>query len=246
MTRNVPFDLDTNAAVCKCSGNKKLNDQKHKCEETCEEDAECENGGTCGGKDGKKFCQCRSGVVGDTCKTVVVCESGIYKDCKDDAGTCSFDLDTNAAVCKCSDNKKLNDQKHKCEDCACGENEDCSFQSGVKTCSCKTGYAKDGGICKKTCEEDAECENGGTCGGKDGKKFCQCRSGVVGDTCKTVVVCKSGIYKDCKDDAGTCSFDLDTNAAVCKCSDNKKLNDQKHKCEDCACGENEDCSFKVV
>ncbi|GIY98135.1 uncharacterized protein CEXT_19811 [Caerostris extrusa] len=163
------------------------------------------------GKKAKNSANADQGVVGDTCKTVVVCKSGIYKDCKDDAGTCSFDLDTNAAVCKCSGHKKLNDQKHKCEE---------------------------------TCKGNDECKNGGTCGEKEGNKFCQCRTGVEGDTCETVVECKSGIYKDCKDDAGKCSFDLKTNAAVCVCSGNKKLNDKEFICEDCACGENEECSFK--
>ncbi|GIY32203.1 uncharacterized protein CDAR_119661 [Caerostris darwini] len=270
------FDLQTNAAVCECSDNKKLNDLKHICEEcvcdgdrecsfyggekqctckngyaedegickkTCVSNAECENGGACEEKDGNKFCSCKSGVEGDRCETVVACKSGIYKDCKDEAGTCSFDLETNAAECKCSDNKKLNDLKHICEECVCDGDRECSFYGGEKQCTCKNGYAEDEGICKKTCVSNAECENGGACEEKDGNKFCSCKSGVEGDRCETVVACKSGIYKDCKDEAGTCSFDLETNAAECKCSDNKKLNDLKHICEECVCDGDRECSF---
>ncbi|GIY98131.1 EGF-like domain-containing protein [Caerostris extrusa] len=234
------------------------------CKKTCKGNDECKNGGTCGEKEGNNFCQCRTGVEGDTCETVVECKSGIYKDCKEDAGKCSFDLKTNAAVCLCSGNKKLNDKKLICEDCSCDENEVCSFKDGLKTCSCKTDFAKVGGICKKTCKGNDECKNGGTCGEKEGNNFCQCRTGVEGDTCETVVECKSGIYKDCKEDAGKCSFDLKTNAAVCLCSGNKKLNDKSSSAKnnkyalkvsvqkytfaffktDCSCDENEVCSFK--
>ncbi|GBL60081.1 hypothetical protein AVEN_179683-1, partial [Araneus ventricosus] len=81
---------------------------------TCNDDSDCKNGVKCEPKGEKKFCSCKSGLIGDKCQIVVDCTAdGTYKGCEASGGKCSYDGDK--AICTCSGNKKLDEKDKICK-----------------------------------------------------------------------------------------------------------------------------------
>ncbi|GIY11142.1 hemicentin-2 [Caerostris darwini] len=253
-------------------------DKQGTCAKPCTDDKECKYGGTCSNAvNSKKFCVCKQGLEGDQCDIIVDC-NGKYKNCTGEKGNCEYDVGEEKAVCKCKDNKKLDDKENICKECICGANANqCSFESGkkiceckdgysqkvgtceeckcgengikcsfkgsVKTCDCEDGYGDKKGTCTEKCTDDGGCENGGSCKGKDDNKFCECGDELTGAKCEIVLKCTTGIYKNCKGDNGTCSYDVEKKAAKCECADDKILHDKENICKECDCGGNGKCSF---
>ncbi|GIY13387.1 uncharacterized protein CDAR_422613 [Caerostris darwini] len=186
--------------------------------DACNDDEDCRYMGLCKQKGEKRFCECRPGLRGDRCETVVDCATGKYKDCSGENGTCFYDAQKREAVCTCSTNKKLDDLKNVCKTCVCGEKGTCSFISGKKTCECQksSAYDEDDGICKETCGFGS-CLNLGSCVKKGEAGFCKCKPGMIGDRCETVTDCITGKYKNCNGERGTCFFDHRNGRATCIC-----------------------------
>ncbi|GIY16941.1 uncharacterized protein CDAR_425031 [Caerostris darwini] len=231
--------------VKKCECNAGYVENRGICKRPCAEHNDCLHGGRCTERGGQKFCECKRGVTGDRCEIILECEVGIFKNCRNEKGECTYDQLEEQAVCICPSNKKLDVRNNTCEVCDCSDKGTCLFENGVKTCVCKEGYMESAGICRKTCEQDADCENGGHCKEKEnGVKFCVCKSGFVGDKCDIFVDCVTGIYKNCKGENGTCWYDSVKKEAVCHCSGNKKFHDGENICKTCDCAYNEICSFE--
>ncbi|GIX88523.1 uncharacterized protein CEXT_216511, partial [Caerostris extrusa] len=118
------------------------NGSKATCNETCSEDADCENGGICKKEAGGKFCHCPSGTSGDRCEIIDECENGRYQNCKGNSGTCEYDLFVKKAVCTCPDGMTLHHRDNICRECDCGDHGNCQFDDlGIKRCTCHEGYA---------------------------------------------------------------------------------------------------------
>ncbi|GBN69798.1 Protocadherin Fat 1 [Araneus ventricosus] len=101
----------------------------------------CQNSGLCRILNGRAQCTCLEPYSG------VFCEKAndycISAPCKNN-GTC-FNVNNGTYACLCQ-NGYLGTN---CElECDCGLNGFCSLKSGVKVCTCETGYKETGGRCQ--------------------------------------------------------------------------------------------------
>ncbi|GIZ01207.1 tenascin-X [Caerostris extrusa] len=178
------YNFDTNAAECRCPADKKLHDLENICKvstESCREDSDCQNGGSCTAVGESKFCQCQAGVIGDRCQTVVDCDSVNYKNCKGDNGTCFYDQQKKTAVCNCRFNKTFDPSDGICketcrDDSGCQNGGYCTIVGESKFCQCKAGVIGD------RCQTVVDCISGKykNCKGENGScSYDQQRNTVV-------------------------------------------------------------------
>ncbi|GFY44809.1 tenascin-X [Trichonephila inaurata madagascariensis] len=203
----------TNELKCKCKESKKLY-FNHKCEATCKDNKECSKK-QCRtfGEGDDKICQCPKGKSGDDCEEIDDCETGKYKDCKDDKGTCGYNDQKETAVCTCEGGKVLDSTVGFCK-ASCSKDDDCKNEGSCgenKMCSCKNGTS--GELCEiiRGCDELKCTANISECvfNEEEEKGECQCtdKSKVYFND-KCVACTRDG---DCKN-GGTCSDDK-----VCSC-----------------------------
>ncbi|GIY41271.1 uncharacterized protein CDAR_303841 [Caerostris darwini] len=153
------------------------------CKATCQDDSECQNGGLCSKVvGGSKFCECKPGIEGDQCETVIDCSYGRYRNCKKENDTCFYDLEKETAVCICSGNKVMDPYDGTCKDCDCGVYGVCSFNWGKKICSCSPLTAEKDGKCV-----ECDCGSYGICIYEGGAKKCICSPRTIQRNGKCVV-----------------------------------------------------------
>ncbi|GIY98137.1 uncharacterized protein CEXT_19821 [Caerostris extrusa] len=229
--------------VKKCECDTGFADNEGTCEKPCTVDKDCNYGGTCGiVVNDAKFCDCKPGLKGGKCDTIVDCD-GKYKNCTGEKGNCTYNVEEEEAVCECKDNKKLDDKENICKECICGANANqCSFESGKKKCDCKDGYSQKVG----TCEECTCGEKGIECSFKGEVKTCVCeegygdKKGTCTEKCQDDEECENGGACKGKDDNKFCECGVELTGAKCEIVLSCKTGIYKN-CK----GDNGTCSYDV-